>query len=132
MESIVLYGIAKVLESETNQTLVSERAGDALQYIRTAIVHSASLSGRRKRPRKILKFSLIEWCHFEASARCRGDKKSVLDLMRTLRRIRKGMPVKLKSRMSAVKFFDALSSECSQKGDARVWQSVTLTISSHA
>lgn len=116
-EAIFFLSIAEALKSETDQARVAERAGEALHYIRTAIVHSTWLT-RRKRSGRPLKFTLIEWHSFNASSRYRNDKKLILELMRTLRRVRRGIEVPIKAKISAIKFFDALSSECAQKGDA--------------
>jgi hypothetical protein len=65
-----------------------------------------------------LRFSLTEWHTFKADARYRNNKKVILELIRTLRRIQKGLPVALNDRISVINFFERLSDECVRKGDA--------------
>lgn len=107
---------AHVLEGAYGQP-IAQTARGLLGCVRTAIVHSTSLLGRRKRPNRLPTFSLRQWLRFRADPKTR-EKKTVLALMRTLRRMQKGLPVTLEARISVVKYFEALSDECSHKADA--------------
>ena len=114
--ALVFLRIAERLQEEDDQERVSR---EALQYIRTAIIHNAPSSRpRRKRPTQVFKFSLIGWHTFKADTQYRNKKSIALGLMRTLRRIQKGLPVALMDRIAAVNFFWRLSEECVRKGDS--------------
>ncbi len=115
VQAMVFLSISEALKGTDKRRSARSAAREALQYVRTAIIHVSILTRRRKRIRENQEFSLIAWCHFKCDPRFR-DKKTVLALMRTLRRIRKDHPVTDKARAAAVAFFDRLSDECSTKG----------------
>lgn len=117
VRAISFYYLALALEGKNDKTPASEAAREALDCIRTAIVYTSLMKGKRKRSTRELGFSLVEWCQFKADSRYR-DKKRVHNLMRTLRRIQRDLPVTQEGRASAVAFFHRLSNECSSKGDS--------------
>jgi hypothetical protein len=119
--SILFFSISEALRGEENSKTrwnASERAGEALEYVRTAIVQASIFRSSPKRTDRPLKFGLIEWCRFKADRRYRSDKELIIGLLRTLRRLQRGIPVTPSARNSVVIFFEKLSQECSSKGDS--------------
>lgn len=117
-KSLAFFRIAEHLQDDTDQERIAQMAYEALQHIRTAIIHNAPSRARRNHLAGSLRFTLAEWQMFKADAQYKNNKKVILRLIRTLRRIQKRLPVALNDQISVIKFFERLSDECVRKGDA--------------
>jgi hypothetical protein len=117
VRALLFSNMAGALSGKRNSQTTPNVANEALEYIRTAITHTSVLRGKRIRSTRRPEFSLISWCHFHLSSRFR-KKEVVLPLVRTLRRIRKGILVTPEARASVSLFFTRLADECSSKGDS--------------